>query len=296
MNMAVDKPRPASPCVGACEMDEARGLCRGCARSRDEIALWGGADEATRQRIWAVLPARAAALGLALRRLPWRGASLLHEVERLFAAASGAFVVGAPGAVAEVMRDADEDYTAEREGLTLTLRTGRAALRIEAPAYLTAFEIARDGDAPLLALAVPAGRVGEAGPSVLTERGPDAAPLLARDANGVLFDLGLGRRATRFSIRCGAALAAEIAGHCGTPWPQDLGRIGAAVLAHSPVRVVETPCLRVEIDVPIPQADGRSPEGPHTHLLPDRVAPEGAAPAGLPLPKGYLLSAVFHPF
>ena len=29
-----------SPCVKVCAMDEARGLCRGCARTLDEIANW----------------------------------------------------------------------------------------------------------------------------------------------------------------------------------------------------------------------------------------------------------------
>jgi predicted Fe-S protein YdhL (DUF1289 family) len=29
-----------SPCVSVCEMDEARGLCRGCLRTLDEIGHW----------------------------------------------------------------------------------------------------------------------------------------------------------------------------------------------------------------------------------------------------------------
>lgn len=31
---------PASPCVGACGLDDATGLCRGCARTGPEIAAW----------------------------------------------------------------------------------------------------------------------------------------------------------------------------------------------------------------------------------------------------------------
>ena len=29
-----------SPCVSVCEMDEARGLCRGCLRTLEEISGW----------------------------------------------------------------------------------------------------------------------------------------------------------------------------------------------------------------------------------------------------------------
>lgn len=295
MTINVEKPRPASPCIGACGIDPATGYCTGCARTGAEIAAWGGADEAERQRIWAALPARARTLGLQMRRLPWRGASLLDAIETRFATAAGTFVVGVPGAVAEVLREPDEPFERVREADTLTVRTRRAALWVEAPAFLTAFEIAREGRAPLIALAVPAGRADAAGPTTLTALGADPQALLARDADGLLFDVGLGRRGVRFSIRCAPALAPRIAAHCGTPWPQDLARIGAAVVEHSPVRVVETPCLRAEIDAVIPPPDGRSPEGPHTHLLPDLLAQGEAGATGLPLPKGYLLTALFHP-
>lgn len=287
--------RPASPCVGTCAIDEASGLCVGCARTRDEIAAWGGADEAFRQRVWAALPSRAAASGLAARRLSWRGAELLDEVERRFSDASGVFVVGVYGAVAEVMREPGEAYEARRSGLSLTLRTRRAALRVEAPDYLTAFEMTRPSGPPLIALAAPAGRVGPPGPGALTALGPDHEALLAHDAGGARFDVGLGRSAARFSIRCSAPLAERIGAHCGAPWPECLERIRAAVVEESPVRVVEASRLRAEVDAAIPPPDGASPEGPHTHLLPGLVAQGFDAPPTLALPKGYVLSALFHP-
>ncbi|WP_395664489.1 DUF1289 domain-containing protein [Methylocella sp.] len=289
------RPRPASPCVGACALDEASGLCVGCARTRDEIARWGSADEAFRARVWAELPARAAALGLAARRLDWRGATLLDEVERRFAEAAGTFVVGVYGAVAEVLRDPDEPFEAQREGLALTLRTGRAAMRIEAPDHLAAFELVRPGNAPLIAFAVPESRLGAPGPGALTPLGKDAGALLARDADGVRFDVGLGRSAARFSIRCPAPLAARLAEHVGEAWPDHLDRIRAAMVEESPVRIVETAGLRAEIDAAIPPPGGTSPEGPHTHLLPDHVAQGFDAPPTLPLPKGYAVCAIFYP-
>ncbi len=51
----------ASPCTKVCTMDVATGLCRGCARTLDEIAHWGALDDAARRRILAELPRRRAA-------------------------------------------------------------------------------------------------------------------------------------------------------------------------------------------------------------------------------------------
>jgi predicted Fe-S protein YdhL (DUF1289 family) len=52
----------ASPCINICRMHAGTGWCEGCARTIDEIAAWGGLDEATRQRVWAELPQRQAVL------------------------------------------------------------------------------------------------------------------------------------------------------------------------------------------------------------------------------------------
>mgnify|MGYP003836000633 CR=1 FL=1 len=46
--------RPAyveSPCISVCQLDDATGLCLGCWRTRDEIAVWGRADTETRLAI-----------------------------------------------------------------------------------------------------------------------------------------------------------------------------------------------------------------------------------------------------
>lgn len=295
MTVTATRRPPASPCVGVCVIDDERELCTGCARTVDEIAVWGTASDDFRDAVWVELPARAAAMGLSVRRLDWREARLLDEMERLFAEASGTFVVGVYGAVGEVMRDPDEPYQARRETTSLTLATARAAIRIDAAPYLTAIEIDRPERPPLIALAVPDGRAPVPGPSALTDLGPDTEALLPRDPDGRRFDVGLGRRASRFTMRCSEALAAEIAPHRKTPWPDCLGLIGASVLAESPVRVIEAPCVRAEVDAVIPPPGGVSPGGPHTHLLPGHIAQGFDTPPTVPLPEGYVLSALFYP-
>jgi predicted Fe-S protein YdhL (DUF1289 family) len=54
----------ASPCTSVCRMDEASGLCVGCARTLDEIASWSVIDDDAKRAIVAALPARRARLHL----------------------------------------------------------------------------------------------------------------------------------------------------------------------------------------------------------------------------------------
>lgn len=48
-----------SPCVRICTLHPAEGLCVGCLRSRDEIAVWSRLSPAARRAIMEELPARA---------------------------------------------------------------------------------------------------------------------------------------------------------------------------------------------------------------------------------------------
>ena len=47
-----------SPCVNICEMDATTGLCLGCARTIDEIAVWSSRSAAWRDEVMAALPRR----------------------------------------------------------------------------------------------------------------------------------------------------------------------------------------------------------------------------------------------
>lgn len=53
-------PKPSSPCTKLCVLDAATGLCEGCGRTREEIALWGSLSEAQRLAVMAGLPERLA--------------------------------------------------------------------------------------------------------------------------------------------------------------------------------------------------------------------------------------------
>lgn len=47
-----------SPCIKICEIDFGTLLCRGCGRSRDEVARWSSMTDREREEIMAGLAAR----------------------------------------------------------------------------------------------------------------------------------------------------------------------------------------------------------------------------------------------
>ena len=48
----------ASPCNSVCTIDAATGLCEGCLRTLDEIALWSTLDDAARRSVIAAIGER----------------------------------------------------------------------------------------------------------------------------------------------------------------------------------------------------------------------------------------------
>ncbi|OKB65578.1 hypothetical protein BHU62_17070 [Serratia marcescens] len=49
-----------SPCVSLCRIDDETQQCRGCRRTRAEIAAWPSASDAEKRAIWRRLELRAA--------------------------------------------------------------------------------------------------------------------------------------------------------------------------------------------------------------------------------------------
>ncbi len=57
-----------SPCVSVCVLDDVTGYCKGCWRTRDEVAVWSRADDALRLEILERLRERRRAAGLPVGR------------------------------------------------------------------------------------------------------------------------------------------------------------------------------------------------------------------------------------
>ena len=56
----IESPLIESPCTKVCTLDPLSGLCLGCGRTVDEIALWTAMSAAERARVMAELPKRRA--------------------------------------------------------------------------------------------------------------------------------------------------------------------------------------------------------------------------------------------
>lgn len=70
---------------------------------------------------------------------------------------------------------------------------------------------------------------------------------------------------------------------------------GLAIARASPTRILQSPIARIEVHQPIPLPGGRSPDGPHTHLLPKFLAQRIAHRPDSPLPTGLYCGLSLYP-
>jgi hypothetical protein len=129
---------------------------------------------------------------------------------------------------------------------------------------------------------------------VLAELGSDGDALDERDRDAILFDIGLGARQVDCCVRVGdPEVAALLRANCG----QSVFASPAMgiILAANPHRVFLSRLGRVEVFQPIPPPDGKSPDGPHTHVLPGLLRHRRTHPATEPLPDGMVPCAHVYP-
>jgi hypothetical protein len=134
------------------------------------------------------------------------------------------------------------------------------------------------------------------GRTELTALGPDRQSLRAQDREAALFELGLGALQLDACIRVADRdVAAQLLPHIGRPLFEPGNPAMSAILAASPHRVFVSRLGRVEIFQPIPPADGKSPEGPHTHVLPKLLQHRRTHSATEPVPDGFVPCAHLYP-
>ena len=287
----------ARPCTGVCKLDETTGWCVGCGRTGEEMDGWRVQSEAARQKVWDQIPGRLKKLGVTCRRLPWSTGDIRAFVTSTLETGRGTWVIGVVGAVAEFTAAQDEHVEVHVDGDDIIAYTLNGALRVKINDDVRALTF----DPPdwereariVLAVKRERGRLPVA--SGVADLGPDAGALL-QEKNTKLYDLGLGRKDGRFCVRLGKVAAQEaLDGSTGLTFPQALPMIAGPLVAASPTRVVESALGRIEVEGQIPPPDATSPDGPHTHLLPDHLETGRALPVGLDLPRAYLPGAIFYP-
>ena len=130
--------------------------------------------------------------------------------------------------------------------------------------------------------------------TVLTDLGADSAALRERDRDAVLFDLGLGALQVDCCVRIAdPEIAAQLRTHCGQPVFSSSAM--GIILATNPHRVFLSRLGRIEVFQPIPPPDGKSPDGPHTHVLPGLLRHRRTHAATEPIPDGLVPCAHVYP-
>ena len=209
--------------------------------------------------------------------------------------------MGSFGAIAEFHHVGDEsppDLPAD-----LTQATTRGAIRIEQleavrPLAYETLSAAPHRWAQGISFCLPIGNAAMSNRKVLTELGADKQAIRAQDQDDVMFDMGLDQHQVDFCIRTSDHELIEVL-------RQNEGRslfdasnpAMAAIIKTHPHRVALTRIGRVEVYQKIggPDTAGKSPEGPHTHLLPKLLRARRTHSANTPIPEGWVPCGAIHP-
>ena len=207
--------------------------------------------------------------------------------------------LGTFGAIAEFARDPDEPVALRRGDAVLAAVTARGAIRIEAGAGMRLFaseSITRESWNQRVAVCLPEGRCAMNRRTVLIPLGPDLDALRQQDRDSPLFDLGLGALQVDLCVRVGdSSVAAQLMSYAVRPLFEPGNPAMSMILDANPHRVFVSRVGRIEVFQPIPPADGKSPDGPHTHVLPKLLHHRRTHPATEPVPDGFIPCAHLYP-
>jgi hypothetical protein len=209
---------------------------------------------------------------------------------------SSGWAIGAFGAIGEFMRDTDEAVElADDRAIT---QRGAIALSAHPACRVIAYETSMSADAwsGALALCLPAADAAIESRSVLTELGEDRDAIRPNDRRARLFDMGLGLPHVEACVRSDDPATIEtLRRYCGRSLMSDAFDLFLKMPELSPNRVFVSRLGRAEIFQPIPTEHGRTPEGPHTHVLPKLLKARRTHAADVPIPEGWVASATIYP-
>jgi hypothetical protein len=207
------------------------------------------------------------------------------------------FAVGTFGAIAEFLHPPDAPVTVEHHDGVHTAACADGALRIDLREPVGVHVSAHAWRRPTgtddwthgVAICLPHDVAAGPARTTVTVLGPDPDPIVRP---GTLVDLGLGVGHLEACIR---TTDPDLLARCEAAGTLE-GSLVGAILAAGAARVFRTVAARIEVESPIPPADGESPLGPHTHLLPALLAHRRTHPATDPIPAGLVpVASVFPP-
>lgn len=213
---------------------------------------------------------------------------------RALADPDAGWAVGTFGAIGEFVRDHGEPAAVDarsavtaRGGIAAALVPGARAIAWERSTVRGAWQHG-------VAFCLPRDAAPMHRRRVLTPLGRDSDALRESDREAFAYDLGLGATQCDACIRVADAHAARaldsVAGRAALD-----GGLLRELVAMQPHRVFVSRLARIEVYTPIPAADGVTPAGPHTHVLPALLRLGRTHPANLPLPDGWVPALELFP-
>jgi hypothetical protein len=204
------------------------------------------------------------------------------------------------GAIAEFHRDVGEPATLGQSPV-LSVTTARGGIRINdgleiRPIAYETISKSKDrwGHGVALCLRREQSRMG--GRTFVTELGPDHDALRPEDRTALLFDLGLGGTTAEICVRTAdPAAIALLRAVCGKPLFDGGASLVMQLPTLSPHRVFVSRIGRIEVYQPIPAPDGKSPDGPHTHVIKHLLERGRAHAATVPIPAGWAAGMTLYP-
>jgi hypothetical protein len=207
--------------------------------------------------------------------------------------------LGTFGGIAEFSRDRDEKVglTQSATGAAAITARGGIAIDLSGDCRPFAFEcITRSGWSQRVAFCLPADRCAMNRRAVLTELDADREALKPEHRESILFDLGLGALQADLCVRIDDHdTAARLRSHCGRSVFEPTNPAMGLLLETNPHRVFISRIGRIEVYQPIPPASGKSPDGPHTHVLPKLLKSGRTHAATEPIPQGWIPCAHLYP-
>lgn len=227
---------------------------------------------------------------------PSAAVELLHEQ---IADADTQWSLGTFGGIAEFSRDRDENVALTQSATGAAAVTARGGIAIELSNNCRpfAFEcITKTSWSQRVAFCLPADGCAMSQRTVLTELHADRVALKREHRESILFDLGLGALQADLCVRIDDHdTVARLRSHCGRSVFDPANPAMGLLLATNPHRVFISRIGRIEVYQPIPPPSGKSPDGPHTHVIPKLLKSGRTHAATEPIPDGWIPCAHLYP-
>ena len=207
--------------------------------------------------------------------------------------------LGTFGAIAEFSRDHGEPVRLVQSDETVSAVTPRGSIALKPSRNSRPFAsegVTKTGWNQRVALCLPQDDCAMSQRVALTEVGPDHHAPREEDRGAILFDLGFGAVQADFCVRIGDRdLAARLREHTGRAVFEPDNPAMGMILHANPHRVFLSRLGRIEVYQTIPPPSGKSPDGPHTHVLPRLLKSGRTHPATEQVPDGWIPCAHLYP-